>query len=54
MVEPTESESLDELDRFIEAMNSIKSEIDEIRSNKYTRRQCVEECSTYRRNVDRR
>lgn len=37
MVEPTESESLDELDRFIEAMNSIKSEIDEIESNKYTR-----------------
>ncbi len=31
MVEPTESESLQELDRFIEAMKSIWSEIQEIR-----------------------
>ena len=30
MVEPTESESLQELDRFIEAMISIRKEIDEI------------------------
>ncbi len=30
MVEPTESESLAELDRFIEAMISIKAEVDEI------------------------
>ena len=30
MVEPTESESLGELDRFIEAMISIKAEVDEI------------------------
>jgi glycine dehydrogenase len=32
MIEPTESESKDELDRFIEAMISIKDEIDEIAS----------------------
>jgi glycine dehydrogenase len=32
MVEPTESESLQELDRFIEAMNSIANEIHEIES----------------------
>ena len=30
MVEPTESEPLEELDRFIEAMRSIRGEIDEI------------------------
>jgi glycine dehydrogenase len=30
MIEPTESESLDELDRFCEAMLAIKGEIDEI------------------------
>ena len=30
MVEPTESESLEELDRFIQAMKSIKKEIDDI------------------------
>ena len=30
MVEPTESESLQELDRFIEAMNSIFNEIKEV------------------------
>ena len=30
MIEPTESESLDELDRFCEAMLSIRKEIDEI------------------------
>ncbi len=34
MVEPTESESKKELDRFIEAMISIKNEIDEIESGK--------------------
>ncbi len=34
MVEPTESESLEELDRFIEAMNSIYNEITEIREGK--------------------
>jgi len=34
MVEPTESESLEELDRFIEAMNSIFDEITEIREGK--------------------
>jgi glycine dehydrogenase len=34
MVEPTESESKEELDRFIEAMISIHAEIDEIASGK--------------------
>lgn len=32
MIEPTESEPLDELDRFIEAMISIKGEIDQVQS----------------------
>ena len=32
MVEPTESESLQELDRFVEAMISIKNEMEEIKS----------------------
>ena len=30
MVEPTESEPLEELDRFVEAMRSIRGEIDEV------------------------
>jgi glycine dehydrogenase len=30
MIEPTESESIDELDRFCEAMLAIRAEIDEI------------------------
>lgn len=34
MVEPTESESLRELDKFIAAMKSIKKEIDEIKEGK--------------------
>ena len=34
MVEPTESESLTELDRFIEAMVAIKAEVDEIAAGK--------------------
>ena len=34
MVEPTESESLQELDRFIEAMVAIKAEVDEIAAGK--------------------
>ncbi|MCK4665020.1 MAG: aminomethyl-transferring glycine dehydrogenase [Bacteroidales bacterium] len=34
MVEPTESESLQELDRFIECMISIKNEIEEIKQGK--------------------
>lgn len=34
MVEPTESESLKELDKFIAAMKSIKKEIDEIKDGK--------------------
>ncbi|MDG5799048.1 aminomethyl-transferring glycine dehydrogenase [Marinilabiliaceae bacterium ANBcel2] len=35
MIEPTESESLKELDRFIEAMLSILNEIDEVNTGKY-------------------
>nr|MBS0037687.1 aminomethyl-transferring glycine dehydrogenase [Saprospiraceae bacterium] len=35
MIEPTESESLEELDRFIDAMLQIKREIDEIAEGKY-------------------
>ncbi|MCP4307450.1 MAG: aminomethyl-transferring glycine dehydrogenase [bacterium] len=34
MVEPTESESLQELDRFIDAMISIKAEVDDIAAGK--------------------
>lgn len=37
MVEPTESESLEELDRFIEAMLSIRDEIREIEVDPYSR-----------------
>ncbi len=36
MIEPTESESLAELDRFIDAMISIRSEIEEVRSGAVT------------------
>ena len=36
MIEPTESESREELDRFIEAMISIKSEIEEIKRGEYS------------------
>lgn len=35
MIEPTESESLEELDRFCDAMISIKKEMDEIAEGKY-------------------
>ncbi len=37
MIEPTESESLAELDRFIEAMIKIRSEISDIESGKQPR-----------------
>ena len=36
MIEPTESESLVELDRFIEAMISIRKEIQEVEDNTYS------------------
>lgn len=36
MIEPTESESLDELDRFVETMNQIRKEIREVEDEKYT------------------
>lgn len=41
MVEPTESESLQELDRFIEAMISIKKEIDEVTEGKVDKKDNV-------------
>jgi len=37
MIEPTESESLVELDRFVDAMISIRKELDEIRDNVYSK-----------------
>ena len=37
MIEPTESESKEELDRFISAMKNIRKEIDEIRKNIYSK-----------------
>ena len=37
MVEPTESESLDEIDRFIEAMIAIKGEIDKVAAGEWPR-----------------
>jgi glycine dehydrogenase len=37
MVEPTESESLQELDKFISALKSIKKEIDEVKEGKADR-----------------
>jgi glycine dehydrogenase len=36
MIEPTESETLDELDRFCDAMISIRQEIQEIEDGTYT------------------
>ena len=35
MIEPTESESLEELDRFVDAMNNIHNEILEIKNGTY-------------------
>ncbi len=35
MIEPTESESKEEIDRFITAMISIHKEIEKIRNGKY-------------------
>ena len=35
MIEPTESESLEELNRFIDAMNNIYDEIMEIKNGKF-------------------
>ena len=37
MIEPTESESLDELDRFSEALIQIRTEIDEIEKGQYSK-----------------
>jgi len=51
MVEPTESESLSELDRFCEALISIRKELMRSRKAKQIRRQCVEECPHTARTV---
>lgn len=37
MVEPTESESLEELNRFVRTMKSIYNEIEEVKEGKYTK-----------------
>jgi glycine dehydrogenase len=37
MIEPTESEGLDELDRLVEALVSIRAEIDEIAAGRMSR-----------------
>ena len=37
MIEPTESENIEELDRFVEAMISIYNEIQEVKENKYSK-----------------
>ncbi len=37
MIEPTESESLDELDRFCDAMIAIRAEIDTVAAGSTTR-----------------
>ena len=41
MIEPTESESIDELDRFAEAMLGIRKEIAEIENGEYTQEENV-------------
>lgn len=41
MIEPTESESLQELNKFIDAMKSIRSEIDEVKEGKADRQDNV-------------
>ena len=41
MVEPTESESIEELDRFVEAMISIKREINEVIDGNYDQKNNV-------------
>ncbi|MDR0347906.1 MAG: aminomethyl-transferring glycine dehydrogenase [Tannerella sp.] len=41
MIEPTESESKEELDRFVEVMQCIRSEISEIANGKYTKKDNV-------------
>ena len=43
MVEPTESESLEELDRFVEAMLGIREEIAAIERGSRCRGQCAED-----------
>jgi len=52
MVEPTESESLAELDRFCEAMSAIREEIRLIEEGKFVaRRQSAEERAAHHRGV---
>lgn len=47
MIEPTESESLQELDRFCNVMINIKQECDEILSGKYPKDNNVMKCSPH-------
>ena len=54
MVEPTESESLEEIDRFCDAMISIRGEIDRCcRRGMACRRESSEVCPTHRRGSSR-
>lgn len=48
MIEPTESESLHELDRFVEAMKSIYAEIKEVENGIADKPKCIEKCATPR------
>ena len=54
MIEPTESESIAEIDEFCDAMISIKAEIDRVASRRARRhRQPAEERAAHRRDADR-
>ena len=48
MIEPTESESLSEINRFCSTLQKIKKEIDKIQSGKYDKiDNPTQECATY-------
>ena len=50
MIEPTESESLSEIDKFCSTLIKIKQEIDKIQSGEYDKiDNPIEECATYSR-----
>ncbi|KAJ4429365.1 hypothetical protein ANN_28164 [Periplaneta americana] len=46
MIEPTESESKEELDRFIETLINIRKEIKEIEGGQFSEKKCLKKCST--------
>ena len=48
MIEPTESESLDELNRFCEAMIGIREEIKEIEDGKISKGKCFKKFTPQR------